>query len=238
MKKQDVIIINDEIIPKGKCYIMINDLKNDEENQVFKNVLDKEYKSDSIMYFLSCKDITFDHEQAAINLKDYRLNYYTDMIQLEKKLVKTDSAFITKELDDESCNTFKHEHNKSFFHVPCSATYTVDSLREKMIDENIGVGLIYNKETHIGTYEINYSNEVAEIEGLSIHVKHQDKGYGKQALEAIEVLLISEGYEKVLLTVASLNEKAYDLYLKSGYQVDTKRSRWYKVNRKSRLVKE
>ncbi len=227
----NIVVIKEEIDLKGKCYIMCNDLENKSEKHVFNNILNDVYESNNISYFLSCKDVDFDTQQEEIDLDKFRLVYYTDMIQMKKTLVEIKSELLLQSLKNEKIKEYTTEHNTSFFDVPCSATYSVDMMKEKIDNELIDVGLIYENASCVGTYEINYGNNEAEIDGLSINVDKQNKGYGKKALDALEGYLYQKGYNEVKLTVASINTKAYELYEENGYEYDLKRSRWYRVEK-------
>lgn len=71
----------------------------------------------------------------------------------------------------------------------------------------------------VGIFNVNFENEEVSIFGLGIAPKHQGKGYGKDMLLLAVQELKNRGFEKISLEVNSINDKAFHLYQKYGFEV-------------------
>jgi RimJ/RimL family protein N-acetyltransferase len=71
----------------------------------------------------------------------------------------------------------------------------------------------------LGTLWVNIENGRAFIYDFRIEESFRGKGYGKQALVALDEELRSMGLESVGLHVFGDNVKAQELYKKMGYQI-------------------
>jgi RimJ/RimL family protein N-acetyltransferase len=56
------------------------------------------------------------------------------------------------------------------------------------------------------------------IGGIAVHPQYAGKGYGLQLMEAIKTKAIAEGYKRLELSVATINEKAIRLYERAGFE--------------------
>jgi len=57
------------------------------------------------------------------------------------------------------------------------------------------------------------------IKDFHIFVPHQGKGFGKQALHALEAELAQAGFEQIKLRVAEDNKRAKHVYGATGFRV-------------------
>jgi ribosomal protein S18 acetylase RimI-like enzyme len=62
--------------------------------------------------------------------------------------------------------------------------------------------------------------DATSIHGLGVLPEHQGKGYGKEILYSILNKLLEQGVENMLLEVESRNNRAYQLYRNTGFEVE------------------
>ena len=73
----------------------------------------------------------------------------------------------------------------------------------------------------IGMGGVSFEQEGAYIFGFGITPKYQGKGFGKDMLKLMLKDLIKQNVEKIMIDVNSENEKAFNLYKKYGFEVQT-----------------
>ena len=73
----------------------------------------------------------------------------------------------------------------------------------------------------IGMGGVSFEQDGAYIFGFGIIPKYQGKGHGKAMLKLMLKDLIEKNVEKIMIDVNSENEKAYNLYKKYGFEVQT-----------------
>jgi putative acetyltransferase len=66
--------------------------------------------------------------------------------------------------------------------------------------------------------EEHRSAHVLYVGGIGIHPSFAGNGYGVQLMEAIKLFADAEGYKRLELSVAAINEKAMYVYEKAGFQ--------------------
>lgn len=72
----------------------------------------------------------------------------------------------------------------------------------------------------IGKGFAGFENGEVSINGLGILPEFQGKGYGKELLHMIMRDLLDNGHENITLEVDSKNNRAFELYKKSGFRVE------------------
>jgi len=80
-------------------------------------------------------------------------------------------------------------------------------------DTGAKIGLIWFAETE------QASHPYAFIYDFLIYEEHRRKGYGKQALKALEEEVKKQGIETIGLHVFGHNQAAINLYLKAGFKM-------------------
>jgi RimJ/RimL family protein N-acetyltransferase len=66
--------------------------------------------------------------------------------------------------------------------------------------------------------EEHRSAHVLYVGGIGIHPSFAGNGYGVQLMEAIKLFADAEGYKRLELSVAAINEKAMHVYERAGFQ--------------------
>jgi len=73
----------------------------------------------------------------------------------------------------------------------------------------------------IGMGGVSFEQDGAYIFGFGIIPKYQGKGFGKDMLKLMLQDLIKQNVKKIMIDVNSENEKAFNLYKKYGFEVQT-----------------
>lgn len=73
----------------------------------------------------------------------------------------------------------------------------------------------------LGVCNVNLESEEASIFGLGVGSKYQGKGYGKAMVNLLLNKLFSMNISNITLEVSSENDRAYNLYRKSGFKINT-----------------
>lgn len=72
----------------------------------------------------------------------------------------------------------------------------------------------------IGKGFAGFEDGEVSINGLGILPEFQGKGYGKELLLMIMRDLLENGHKNITLEVSSKNNRAFELYRKSGFKVE------------------
>ncbi|WP_373689033.1 GNAT family N-acetyltransferase [Clostridium sp. YIM B02551] len=145
---------------------------------------------------------------------------------------------------------FNHTENKILSSMKLSSP-TIDdipiliSLGEDIFDENYEESKsiatkVFNAEDreqflaevdgkYIGMCSVRFENNEAMINGLGISPIYQGEGYGKDLVYSILNELIKRNIEKIAIEVDSDNDKAFNLYQKCGFKIETA-FEYYKKN--------
>lgn len=76
-------------------------------------------------------------------------------------------------------------------------------------------------EEFIGVCGVSFESDGAYIFGFGIEPKYQGKGFGKDMLKLVLDDLIKKNVDVIMIDVNSTNERAYNLYKKYGFTVQT-----------------
>lgn len=96
------------------------------------------------------------------------------------------------------------------------------SMVEKSINSKDVLSYIaYLDGEMLGVCSVNFETEDVSIFGLGIASRHQGKGYGKEMLSLLLDRIVSMNTKSISLEVSSVNDRAYNLYRKSGFEIKT-----------------
>lgn len=133
------------------------------------------------------------------------LNQYLDKIELYKANLQDSKILIN--LRQQIFN-YSYEKSESMimkaFEMQCREQYLVAS-----DGEVIGMG------------GVSFEEDGGYIFGLGIIPKYQGKGFGKAMLKLLLKDLVEQNIEKIMIEVDSENEKAFNLYKKCGFEIET-----------------
>lgn len=74
---------------------------------------------------------------------------------------------------------------------------------------------------HVGMGSASYHEESSSINGLGVLPNQQGKGYGRELLYGIMKELLKKNIQNIILDVNSTNENAFQLYRKSGFEIES-----------------
>ncbi len=86
-----------------------------------------------------------------------------------------------------------------------------------------GVKYIYEDESAaIGMFKLvplTYrTDHIAYLGGLAVHPSFAGKGYGQQMMQELLAFVKQQGFKRIELSAATINEKAIRLYEKNGFE--------------------
>ncbi|MCG0275725.1 MAG: GNAT family N-acetyltransferase [Thermosediminibacteraceae bacterium] len=133
-------------------------------------------------------------------------------------------------LSNKNKDNFREVHNEAFRHSPNAALLSDEDMKA-MIEackENPGLkGICLYNGRPAGIYDLRLKNKVGWIETIGVHPDFQGLGIGKAILEKSVDILRSSGAEEIRLFVLDVNQKAYRLYKKFGFEDEGVRSLWF-----------
>jgi ribosomal protein S18 acetylase RimI-like enzyme len=144
-----------------------------------------------------------------------------------------DSNFYMENLDNSNKNTYMHINNDSFSNSPNGGSLSIEDLyiliESYKTNPNL-IGIFKHKDIPVGIFELTIDNNIGTIEAIGISNNYQKKGFGKNLLYHVINRLKSNGANKIQLNVISINEVAYNIYLKQGFKKDKVLSKWFVKN--------
>ncbi|MDF2987034.1 MAG: hypothetical protein K0R50_2544 [Eubacterium sp.] len=223
-------IIDTEINTQGNCYIICESMNGECFEEVVEAACDASVSKGARHIYFTCKDNAVVLDRNYFGIGRYMFNYYTDYNILIKDFVteKISNIFGIQFLTQANASIYIKLHNEAFKNVPLSILINEYEIERILTDPDAEAGLFVKDGTIYGTYEIEYG-DIPEISALSINTSLQGHGYGKLALKTIEQHLKSRGYVNAEMFVASINKRAYSLYLNCGYTLKKQVSTWYSV---------
>ena len=85
-----------------------------------------------------------------------------------------------------------------------------------------GVKFIYEDNGPVGMFKLIpltfRTSHIVYLGGLAIHPDHAGKGYGRKMLNEIIEFAGKQGFLRIELSVANINEKAIGLYQQAGFK--------------------
>lgn len=76
-------------------------------------------------------------------------------------------------------------------------------------------------KTQFGYIAYSTKDQIAYLEAIYLEKKYRGHGLGKQILQSFETLLLEKGVKLVKLYVFDHNKRAFELYNKVGYEIET-----------------
>ncbi len=226
-------IIDKEIAPKGKCYIICTSFDERDFESVLAELCGLAATRGAKRIYFACKDQSNFLDRERFSAGRYQFAFYSDFEILEKALVSTDvtgaGMLKIKPLRQSNSALWLALYNESFYEVPNSMTMGEEDVDSILASGERDGGFFMLGGEPIGVFELRYDEAVPEIAAICIRPTHRGKGYGAMALHLLEARLLGEGHRIAQILVATANARAYGLYLKKGYQISKRLSRWYET---------
>jgi RimJ/RimL family protein N-acetyltransferase len=114
-----------------------------------------------------------------------------------------------------------------------------------IFNELLGRGVLYlfiQKDLPVGMFKLvpqQYRNShIVYLGGLAIDPGQAGKGLGLTMIEAIKEYAKAAGFKRIELSVAAINEKAVNLYLKAGFEKEGVLRDFTFLNSENRFLNE
>ena len=224
-------IVDKEIEPTGKCYIVCTEFDGADFKEQLARVCDTAVRRGADRMYFACRDKRANLDADAFTAPGYSFHYYSNFDTLRKRLAtdpaQARGALRCKPLRSAQVPLFLALYNESFFNVPNSLTLTEQDAADILADEKRDAGFLLLGGEPVGVFELDYRGDVPEIAAICVRPALRGRGHGTAALNLLEARLACEGADTAELLVASVNERAYRLYLACGYSFFQRISRWY-----------
>lgn len=136
---------------------------------------------------------------------------------------------IFKSLCPENIKDYQRVESAAFLQAPNGGAVEDDELQD-LLEEYQGsdlAGVFYKSGMPAGTYTLRIKEDAGWIESIGVAPEFQGKGIGRILLHKSVEVLQHKDVPKIKLSVFSSNERAVQLYLKSGFTVESEQSIWY-----------
>ena len=225
-------VIDREIEPKQKCYIICTAYDPDDFSDRLDTLIRKADERGAKKLFFTCRDAQAEPDENGFTVSRHVFAFGTDFRILTKELtnvVPPRRPIRMKPLRESNAALYRDIFNEIFFDVPNSATVSESDTADMIENEKRTAGFLMEGGMPVGVFELDFSDAVPEIASVGIRPDLHGNGYGKAALTLLENDLIKRGYRTVKLLVAGTNLSALALYRTGGYRLESIHSRWYKT---------
>ncbi|ADL08593.1 GNAT family N-acetyltransferase [Thermosediminibacter oceani] len=134
-------------------------------------------------------------------------------------------------LSNQNKDSFREVHNEAFRHSPNAALLNDEDMNGMLeaCKENPGLkGLCLYNGRPAGIYDLKLKNKIGWIETIGVYPDFQGHGIGKALLKKSVDILRASGAEEIRLFVIDVNQRAYKLYKKFGFEDEGVRSLWFR----------
>lgn len=218
-----------EITAKGKAYLVIEQCRADELDEVLAQGREKLLSMGATELFVTSRDPGAPLEEGERD--GYRLEFTRDLLELRRDLTNLSgnpSRLVLEPLSRERGGAWLALHNECFFEMPNSATYGPADLERALADGHC-CGFAVINGVMAGVYELDLTQTPPEIEGIALHKDLRGQGLGRELLYDVMALLSQTGCLSCKLLVASDNKIAFDLYRHAGFKAERLQSRWFRM---------
>ena len=218
-----------EITAKGKAYLVVEQCRADELDEVLAQGREKLLGLGATELFVTSRDPGAPLEEG--RREGCRLEFVRDMLVLQRDLSQLPGKperLGLEPLTRERGGAWLALHNGCFFEMPNSATYGPRDL-DRALEEGHRCGFALVDGVRVGVYELDLTQEVPEIEGIALQKDVRGQGLGRELLWGVMALLAEAGFDRCKLLVASDNESAFSLYRRTGFRAAGIQSKWFRM---------
>lgn len=218
-----------EITAKGKAYLVVEQCRADELDEVLAQGREKLLGLGATELFVTSRDPGAPLEEG--RREGCRLEFVRDMLVLQRDLSQLPGKperLGLESLTRERGGAWLALHNGCFFEMPNSATYGPRDL-DRALEEGHRCGFALVDGVRVGVYELDLTQEVPEIEGIALQKEVRGQGLGRELLWGVMALLAEAGFDRCKLLVASDNESAFSLYRRTGFRAAGIQSKWFRM---------
>jgi len=158
----------------------------------------------------------------------YEMSYTGSAVSLPQD---TEQCF--RSLDPENIRDFQQVHNAAFLLAPNGAAIDDNEL-QGYLEEYKGsrlAGIYYESGIAAGVYVLKLKGNEGYIDGIGADPRFHGRGIGKKLLLRSIQVLQQAGAEKISLSVFDSNRRAFDMYIRQGFQVEKEHSAWFEKKR-------
>lgn len=138
-----------------------------------------------------------------------------------------------RSLTPENIRDFQRVHNAAFLLAPNGAAIENSELPE-YLEEYGGsslAGIYYQSGIAAGVYMLKLKDNEGYIDGIGADPRFHGQGIGKKLLLRSIKMLQHAGAKKISLSVFDSNRRAFDMYIRQGFQIESEHSVWFEKQR-------
>lgn len=233
-KYVDYTLIQKEIVPKKKAYIILNRcVDNDYESTIAR--LTKQATRNGAKDIYICDNTKKLKDGTQIGYYTYKR--YNQLLQMEydsnsnsyeeiqnHQIQENELEFVV--VEEDKIEKLVDIYNQSFFHVPMSSTWTVEMVKEMMQKKENHFYLIQWNKQIVGMFFWE-KGEYSSVEGIGLLPEFQNQGIGKKAMKLFLCKYKNECMDNIRLTVSDNNLQAIACYKQMGFVVVSIGNTWF-----------
>lgn len=229
--KGTIAAITREVDTKGEAYVTAVNVKK-EDAGTFSSLLDSallicsEAGSSSVKLGIK-PDFGFLKE--TVLSKGFEEVYRSILMRYGKMRedLRLDENLLLGDLSDENKEIFRRIHNDAFRNSPNGGSLDDTEIEEMILGKSNLAGVSFYCGNPVGIYETTVDDGKGFIDEIGVDPALHGKGYGRMTLGAIMEKLYAMKVSEIRLSVMSSNERAFTLYVKTGFSEEKTLSVWF-----------
>lgn len=154
----------------------------------------------------------------------FEMKYHGGTVTLPQETAQCFSS-----LSPDNIKEFRRVHNAAFLLAPNGAAIE-DSELPGYLEEYGGsslAGIYYEAGAAAGVYILKLKGSEGYIDGIGAAPEFHGRGIGKKLLLRSIEMLQQAGAEKIGLSVFDSNSRAFEMYIRQGFEVEREHSVWF-----------
>lgn len=226
-------LIQQEILPKKKAYLIIERCAEEDFDRLLTRVTHQAVRNGAREVFV-CDKQRDDRIEPGKAYGYYKFQHELNFLEMKRKVAQR--CDLEKGIQEVSLEpvaasdvpSFCQMHNDIFFHVPNSETLTTDVM-EGRLDREIPLYIKKGGQTAGIVILERKDEDELELCILGVLEEFRNQGVAEAVLANVNALAAGQGAGTLSLLVADINEPACLLYQKHGFHVEKRISRWYRT---------
>lgn len=229
----DYTLVQREIPWKQKAYLIVRRCEDEEFLPLVERKTLQAFRNGAKQIFVADreKNIRLADEK---QLGWFRVSYGYSLIHMELELVQgmgaeaeEDCELAAVPVTPQTADQFLQVYENCFSDVPGSGTLKKEELLEQLLDPCRCTAFISCSETVAGFFMLDIRADEVELDAIGILPEHAGRGIGHRALKYLIQIASQRNKKRIVLMVASTNQRALHLYEAAGFQKRGEPVNWY-----------
>lgn len=230
----DYTLVQKEIPRKGKAYLIVRRCEDEEFLPLVERKTLQASRNGAKQIFVTDKEKNMGRLEGVKRLGWFQVSHAYTIQTMELELAgygrpeaREDCELAAVPVTPQTAGQFMDVYETCFFEVPGSATMTMETLQEQMADSCCITAFLTCAEKVVGFFMLNIGSDQVELDAIGILPEFAGRGIGRKALEFAIQNGARMNKKKIVLTVASSNQRALHLYESAGFQKQGEPVNWY-----------